>query len=65
MVPRGNPDRQVSGGARHCFRYAIEHLDALTVADWDVIGIAAFVLTVMTLTMATIRRLTLLANKPL
>ncbi|MCC6173873.1 MAG: glycine/betaine/sarcosine/D-proline family reductase selenoprotein B [Chloroflexi bacterium] len=35
LVPRGNPDRQVSGGARACFRYSIEHVDALTVADWE------------------------------
>jgi betaine reductase len=35
LVPRGNPDHQVSGGARQCFRYAIEDLDALRVADWE------------------------------
>jgi glycine reductase len=35
LVPRGNPDRQVSGGARACFRYAIEHVGELTVADWE------------------------------
>jgi glycine reductase len=35
LVPRGNPDRQVSGGARACFRYSIENTDALTVADWE------------------------------
>ena len=35
LVPRGNPDRQVSGGARACFRYSIENVDALTVADWE------------------------------
>ena len=35
LVPRGNPDRQVSGGARACFRYSIENVDQLTVADWE------------------------------
>jgi glycine reductase len=35
LVPRGNPDRQVSGGARQCFRYPIDRLDALAVADWE------------------------------
>jgi betaine reductase len=35
LVPRGNPDRQVAGGARACFRYSIENVDALTVADWE------------------------------
>ncbi|MCC6174271.1 MAG: glycine/betaine/sarcosine/D-proline family reductase selenoprotein B [Chloroflexi bacterium] len=35
LVPRGNPDHQVSGGARACFRYSIENVDALTVADWE------------------------------
>ncbi|MCC7372605.1 MAG: glycine/betaine/sarcosine/D-proline family reductase selenoprotein B [Chloroflexi bacterium] len=35
LVPRGNPDRQVSGGARTCFRYSIENVAALTVADWE------------------------------
>jgi glycine reductase len=35
LVPRGNPDRQVAGGARQCFRYSLEHLDALSVADWE------------------------------
>lgn len=35
LVPRGNPDRQVSGGARSCFRYSIENISELTVADWE------------------------------
>lgn len=35
LVPRGNPDHQVSGGARQCFRYPIDRLDALSVADWE------------------------------
>jgi glycine reductase len=35
LVPRGNPDRQVSGGARQCFRYSIDQIEALTVADWE------------------------------
>ena len=35
MVPRGNPDRLVSGGAKNWFRYSIADLAALTVADWE------------------------------
>lgn len=35
MVPRGNPDRLVSGGAKNWFRYSIDGLPALTVADWE------------------------------
>jgi betaine reductase len=35
MVPRGNPDRLVSGGAKDWFRYSIADLPALTVQDWE------------------------------
>lgn len=35
LVPRGNPDRLVSGHATEYFRYSIEGLDALTVEDWE------------------------------
>jgi glycine reductase len=35
IVPRGNPDRLVSGGARDWFRYSIAELTALSVADWE------------------------------
>jgi glycine reductase complex component B subunit gamma len=35
LVPRGNPDRQVSGGARQCFRYFIGDVESLMVADWE------------------------------
>jgi glycine reductase len=35
IVPRGNPDRLVSGGARDWFRYSIADLPALTVGDWE------------------------------
>jgi glycine reductase len=35
MVPRGNPDRLVSGGAKNWFRYSIAGLPGLTVADWE------------------------------
>lgn len=35
MVPRGNPDRLVSGGAKDWFRYSIADLPALTTADWE------------------------------
>ena len=35
LVPRGNPDRQVSGFAREAFRYSIENLNALSTEDWE------------------------------
>jgi glycine reductase len=35
MVPRGNPDRLVSGGAKDWFRYSIADLPRLTVEDWE------------------------------
>jgi betaine reductase len=35
IVPKGNPDRLVRGGATHWFRYRIEGLDRLGPDDWD------------------------------
>jgi glycine reductase len=35
IVPKGNPDRLVRGGAEHWFRYSIEGLDRLSPDDWD------------------------------
>jgi betaine reductase len=35
LVPRGNPDRLVSGHATDCFKYSIDGLDALSVDDWE------------------------------
>ena len=35
LVPRGNPDRLVSGRAEQFFRYDIEGLSGLTVEDWE------------------------------
>lgn len=35
LVPRGNPDRQVSGFAQEVFRYSIEGLNALSTKDWE------------------------------
>ena len=35
MVPRGNPDRLASGGAKDWFRYSIADLPALTLGDWE------------------------------
>jgi glycine reductase len=35
IVPKGNPDRLVRGGADHWFRYAIDGLPALDARDWD------------------------------
>ena len=35
LVPRGNPDKQVSGFAQEAFRYSIEEHNALTTADWE------------------------------
>jgi glycine reductase len=35
IVPKGNPDRLVRGGAEHWFRYAIEGLQHLDARDWD------------------------------
>ena len=34
IVPRGNPDHQVSSRAEQHFRYPIEGVDALSVEDW-------------------------------
>jgi glycine reductase len=35
IVPKGNPDRLVRGGAEHWFRYSIVGLDRLDRRDWD------------------------------
>lgn len=35
IVPKGNPDRLVRGGAEHWFRYSIEGLQHLDAQDWD------------------------------
>ena len=35
LVPRGNPDGQVSGFAQEAFRYSIEGQKALTIEDWE------------------------------
>lgn len=35
VVPKGNPNRLVSGHATEFFRYSIEGLNALTVDDWE------------------------------
>ena len=35
LVPRGNPDRQVSGNAQEAFRYSIEGIDALAIDEWE------------------------------
>jgi glycine reductase len=35
LVPRGNPDRLVSGRAEQFFRYDIQGLSGLTVEDWE------------------------------
>ena len=35
IVPKGNPDRLVRGGADHWFRYSIEGLQRLDARDWD------------------------------
>ncbi len=35
LVPRGNPDHQVSGNAQSKFRYSIEDIDELTVDGWE------------------------------
>lgn len=35
IVPKGNPDRQLSAWATEVYRYSIEGVDALTVDDWE------------------------------
>ena len=35
LVPRGNPDHQVSGNAQSKFRYSIEGVDELTLEGWE------------------------------
>ena len=35
LVPRGNPDRLVSGHATEFFRYSIEGVDTLSLEDWE------------------------------
>ena len=35
LVPRGNPDHQVSGNAQSKFRYSIEGVDELTIEGWE------------------------------
>lgn len=35
LVPRGNPDRLVRGGAREFFRYSIQGLSHLPPSDWE------------------------------
>ena len=35
LVPRGNPDRLVRGGATEWFRYSIDGLDSLSVEHWE------------------------------
>jgi glycine reductase len=35
LVPRGNPDGQVSGFAQQAFRYSIEGQKALSTEDWE------------------------------
>ena len=35
LVPRGNPDGQVSGFAQEAFRYSIEGQQALSIEDWE------------------------------
>ncbi|HAL49328.1 MAG TPA: glycine/betaine/sarcosine/D-proline family reductase selenoprotein B [Dehalococcoidia bacterium] len=35
LVPRGNPDRLVRGGATEWFRYSIDGLDALSADHWE------------------------------
>ncbi len=35
LVPRGNPDRLVRGGATEWFRYSIDGLDALSAEHWE------------------------------
>ena len=35
LVPRGNPDGQVSGFAQQAFRYSIEGQQALSTEDWE------------------------------
>ncbi|MBI3972561.1 MAG: glycine/betaine/sarcosine/D-proline family reductase selenoprotein B [Chloroflexi bacterium] len=35
LVPKGNPDRLVRGGAREWFRYSIAGLPALSADDWE------------------------------
>ena len=34
-MPRGNPDRQVSGFAQEAFRYSIQGLNAISTQDWE------------------------------
>lgn len=35
LVPKGNPDRLVRGGAKEFFRYSIEGLNSLSATDWE------------------------------
>lgn len=35
LVPKGNPDRQVSGHAENAFRYSLDGLTHLTVNEWE------------------------------
>ena len=42
LVPRGNPDHQVSGNAQSKFRYSIEGIDELTVDGWESVHDSGF-----------------------
>ena len=35
LVPRGNPDRQVSGNAQQAFKYSIEGITELALDEWE------------------------------
>ena len=35
LVPKGNPDRLVRGGANEYLKYSIENLDSLSSSDWE------------------------------
>jgi glycine reductase complex component B subunit gamma len=42
LVPKGNPDRQVSGNAQRYFRYPIGQLEALRTGEWEAYHVGYF-----------------------
>lgn len=46
IVPKGNPDRLVRGGAKEWYRYSIEGLDRLDATHWDCVHRGFYIETV-------------------
>lgn len=46
LVPKGNPDRLVRGGAKDYFKYSIDGLDSLSPIDWESVHRGFYTLTV-------------------